>query len=375
MAKVKKLRLKKPIVVTIKLIGFLIVISCCFLIYYNMQIKSLTSLGYSEVASKNILRTMKKDFVIQMGENKTLNAAFESDDYVEDNLDSYSKIEYQNQKNIIKNINKLIKKGYSNNDISNILKHGDDNDVSEFAKRDKIKYLEEFYSIPYAKLKHYDRYLEYSDETGEDEETTVLYVNLGMDKEVYVDPIIIDEFNVTMLVNKYRKLDENFVPDYLTAVPDEYAGNEGMQACKLAIDAFAEMSDAAKREGLGIVINSGYRSYQDQLDIINTYRNLYGENYVKRYVALEGHSEHQTGLAFDIGSTSANVFANSDEYKWMLDNAHKYGFILRFSKKGETITGFREEPWHYRFVGKKTATYIYENNLTLEEYYAMVLDK
>jgi D-alanyl-D-alanine carboxypeptidase len=112
-----------------------------------------------------------------------------------------------------------------------------------------------------------------------------------------------------------------------------------------------------------------------QLDIINTYRNLYGENYVKRYVALEGHSEHQTGLAFDVGSTSANVFANSDEYKWMLDNAHKYGFILRFSKKGETITGFREEPWHYRFVGKKTATYIYENNLTLEEYYAMVLDK
>ena len=375
MAKVKKLRLKKPIVVTIKLIGFLIVISCCFLIYYNMQIKSLTSLGYSEVASKNILRTMKKDFVIQMGENKTLNAAFESDDYVEDNLDSYSKIEYQNQKNIIKNINKLIKKGYSNNDISNILKHGDDNDVSEFAKRDKIKYLEEFYSIPYAKLKHYDRYLEYSDETGEDEETTVLYVNLGMDKEVYVDPIIIDEFSVTMLVNKYRKLDENFVPDYLTAVPDEYAGNEGLQACKLAIDAFAEMSDAAKREGLGIVINSGYRSYQDQLDIINTYRNLYGENYVKRYVALEGHSEHQTGLACEVGSTSANVFANSDEYKWMLNNAHKYGFILRFSKKGETITGFREEPWHYRFVGKKTATYIYENNLTLEEYYAMVLDK
>ena len=375
MAKVKKLRLKKPIVVTIKLISFLIFIGCCFLIYYNMQIKSLTSLGYSEVASKNILRTMKKDFVIQMGENKTLNAAFESDDYVEDNLDGYSKIEYQNQKNIIKNINKLIKRGYSNNDISNILKHGDDNDVSEFAKRDKIKYLEEFYSIPYAKLKHYDRYLEYSDETGEDEETTVLYVNLGMDKEVYVDPIIIDEFSVTMLVNKYRKLDENFVPDYLTAVPDEYAGNDGIQACKLAIDAFAEMSDAAKREGLGIVINSGYRSYQDQLDIINTYRNLYGENYVKRYVALEGHSEHQTGLAFDIGSTSANVFANSDEYKWMLDNAHKYGFILRFSKKGEIITGFREEPWHYRFVGKKTATYIYENNLTLEEYYAMVLDK
>lgn len=375
MAKVKKLKLKKPIVVTIKLIGFFIVVGCCFLIYYNMQIKSLTSLGYSEVASKRILSEMKKDYILQMGENKTLNAAFESDNYVESNLDSYSKIEYQNHKNIIKNINLLIKKGYSNNDISNILKHGNDNDVSEFAKRDKIKYLEEFYSISYAKLKYYDRYLSYSDETGEDEETTVLYVNLGMDKEAYVDPITVDEFSATMLVNKYRKLEENFEPDYLAAVPDGYAGNEGLQASKIAIDAFVEMADAAKRDGLGIVINSAYRSYQDQLDIIDTYRNLYGNNYVKRYVALEGHSEHQTGLAFDVGSTSVNVFANSDEYKWMLENAHKYGFILRFSKKGEGITGFREEPWHYRFVGKTAATYIYENKLTFEEYYAMFLDK
>ena len=102
MAKVKKLKLKKPIVVTIKLIGFFIVVGCCFLIYYNMQIKSLTSLGYSEVASKRILSEMKKDYILQMGENKTLNAAFESDNYVESNLDSYSKIEYQNHKNIIK---------------------------------------------------------------------------------------------------------------------------------------------------------------------------------------------------------------------------------------------------------------------------------
>ena len=375
MAKVKKLKLKKPIVVTIKLIGFFIVVGCCFLIYYNMQMKSLTSLGYSEVASKRILSEMKKDYILQMGENKTLNAAFESDNYVESNLDSYSKIEYQNHKNIIKNINLLIKKGYSNNDISNILKHGNDNDVSEFAKRDKIKYLEEFYSISYAKLRYYDKYLEYSDKTGEDEETTVLHVNLGMDKEEYVDPIIVSEFDVTMLINKYRKLEEDFIPEYLEDVPEAYAGNKNLKASKLAIDAFIEMADAAKKDNLGIVINSAYRSYQDQIDIINDYRNLYGNNYVKRYVAEPGHSEHQTGLAFDIGSTSVNVFANSNEYKWMLENAHKYGFILRFPKKDESITGFRNEPWHYRFVGKKTATYIYENNLTLEEYYVMFLDK
>ena len=375
MAKVKKLKLKSSIVTLLKIIGIIFVILISIFIFYKVQIKSLTSIGYSEVASNNILFSGKREYILNIGENKTLNAAFESEAYIEENLDSYSKIKYQEHKNIIRNINTLIDKGYSNNEISVILEHGNDEDVTEFAKKEKIKYLEEFYTISYAKLKYYDRYLTYSDETGEDEETTVLHVNLGMDGEAYVDSEIIDLFDVTMLVNKYRKLDENFEPDYLEDVPEIYSGNKNLRASKLAIDAFIEMADAAKKDGLGIVINSAYRSYQDQIDIINDYRNLYGNNYVKRYVAEAGHSEHQTGLAFDIGSTSVNVFANSDEYKWMLDNAHKYGFILRFSKKGESITGFREEPWHYRFVGKKTATYIYENNLTFEEYYAMFLDK
>ena len=375
MAKVKKLKLKSSIVTLLKIIGIIFIILISIFIFYKVQIKSLTSIGYSEVASNNILFSGKREYILNIGENKTLNAAFESEAYIDENLDSYSKIKYQEHKNIIKNINTLIDKGYSNNEISVILEHGNDEDVTEFAKKEKIKYLEEFYTISYAKLKYYDRYLTYSDETGEDEETTVLHVNLGMDGEAYVDSEIIDLFDVTMLVNKYRKLNENFEPDYLEDVPEIYSGNKNLRASKLAIDAFIEMADAAKKESLGIVINSAYRSYQDQIDIINDYRNLYGNNYVKRYVAEAGHSEHQTGLAFDIGSTNVNVFANSDEYKWMLDNAHKYGFILRFSKKGESITGFREEPWHYRFVGKKTATYIYENNLTFEEYYAMFLDK
>lgn len=375
MAKVKKLKLKKPVIVGLKVLGVICGILVFLLIFYNMQINSLTSLGYSEKASKEILFSMNKDYVMKIGENKTLNAAFESDCYKEEYLDNYTKIEYQNHKNIIKNINSLIKRGYSNRDISIILAHGSDLDVTEFAKKEKIKYLEEFYSISYAKLKYYDRYVAYSNETGEDEEITVLYVNLGMDGEAYVDPTLVDEFDVTMLVNKYFRVEEEFIPNYLSDVPEDYAGNSGIQASKLAIDAFIEMADAAEKEGLGIVINSGYRSYQDQVDIRDTYKNLYGSNYVKRYVAEPGHSEHQTGLSFDIGSTTSNVFANSKEYKWMLDNSYKYGFIHRFPKNGEDITGFKEEPWHYRFVGKTAAKYIYDNNLTFEEYYAMFIDK
>ena len=135
------------------------------------------------------------------------------------------------------------------------------------------------------------------------------------------------------------------------------------------------MQKEAEKEGYGIVINSAYRSYQDQLDLEELYLKTYGQSYVDKFVAKPGYSEHQTGLSYDIGSKSSNVFANSKEYKWMLDNAHKYGFILRFPKKYENITGFRSEPWHYRYVGKKIAKIIHDEDITLEEYYVKYLDK
>ncbi len=369
----KRLRLKKSIVVSLKVLGTIILLLFAGFGFIFYQIHEIEKLGYSREASKNILFSSKKDYILSIGENKLLNAAFESDDYDENNLDSYSKIEYRDQKNIIRNINALIKKGYSNNDISIILAHGSDDDVLEFSKKDKVKYLEEFYSIGYAKLKYYDRYVSYSSETGEDEETTVLFVNLGMDKDEYTDARIVDKFSTDMLVNKYHKLNSDFEPENLVEFEKEYRNDDIQRGAKVAVDAFKRMSLAASKEGLGLVINSSYRSYQDQEELCETYRSLYGDNYVKRYVALPGYSEHQTGLSFDIGSTSSNIFANSKEYPWMLENAHKYGFILRFSKSGENITGFRNEPWHYRYVGEKIATYIYEHDITFEEYYVQFL--
>lgn len=351
----------------------IVVLLCCGIFFF--QVNELKKLGYSSKASKNILFSLKKDYVLSVGKNKTLNAAFESSYYRDKYLDNYAKIKYQKQENIIKNINKLLDKGYSNSNISMILEHGDDAEVSEFAQRDKIKYLEEFYSVDYAKLSNYDRYLKYSDETGEDEETTVLYVNLDMDKEDYTDFVDINKFSIDMLVNKHRKLDSDFVPNDLVEIDEKYTSEEGMKANKEAINAFIQMFKAATKEDLGLVINSSYRSYSDQEEICESYRELYGNSYVERYVAQPGFSEHQTGLAFDIGSTSSRIFADSKEYEWLQDNAYKYGFILRFSKKYEDITGFRNEPWHYRYVGKKIAKYIYEHNITLEEYYVTFLDK
>lgn len=372
--KKKKIKLKKNVVTILKVVGIFIVLVLILYFIYLKQISNFTSLGYSKEASKKILFSGNKEYVLSVGENKTLNAAFESNDYNEKNLSNYSKIQYQDQKNIIKNINSLLNKGYSNSDISIILAHGDDEAVSNFAKRDRIKYLEEFYQYPYAKLDNYDRYIAYTDETGEDEKTTVIHVNLNMDKEAYEEAVEVKEFSYDMLVNKYRSLNGKFVPDKLVAISDEYTDGEKFMANKTAVNALMQMFESAKLDGLEMVVNSAYRSYDDQVEIIEFYRKWYGDNYVNNYVARPGFSEHQTGLAFDIGSTSENVFANSDEYKWMQDNAYKFGFIMRFYKKAETITGFRSEPWHYRYVGKEIASYIHEHNITYEEYYVMFLD-
>lgn len=371
----RKIKLKAPVIKVLKKIGIIFGIILAFVFIYFYNVHQLESLGYSRKASNNILLKFKKSYVMDVGENKTLNAAFESSDYVEDNLDSYSKIKYQNHENLIKNINRLIKKKYSNSNISMILAHGSDSDVYEFSKRSKIRYLEEFYNISYAKLKNYDRYVAYSDETGEDEETVVLSVNLDIDKDDYSDPVVIKKYSDEVLVNKHRQLSKDYEPSDLVKIDTKYAADKNQKASRIAVNAFISMYKAAEKEGYGLVINSSYRSYDDQEEICNQYKELYGDSYVQKYVALPGFSEHQTGLAFDIGSTKSNVFANSKEYEWVQDNAYKYGFIQRFPKGYEDITGFRAEPWHYRYVGKKTAKYIYENKITYEEYYAMFLDK
>ena len=371
----RKLRLKPSVLKVLKILGTILVIFLSLLIFYFIQVNDLTKIGYSKKAANQIQIKFKKKDVINIGKNKTLNKAFESEAYKEKNFDSYTKIKYQNHEHLTENINKLLKKGYTNEEISIILAHGTDQDVSEFAKRDKVRYLEEFYTIDFAKIKYYDRYLNYMDSSREDEETSVLIVNLEMDKEEYEDPVVVKNFSYDMLVNKHRMLSKDFVPNDLVMIGLDYASEKGLKANRTALIAAKKMIDQAEKEGYQLVINSSYRSYEDQEEIEKTYRDLYGDNYVSKYVLRPGFSEHQTGLSFDIGSRRANVFAKSEEYKWIVENCYKFGFIYRFKTDFEEITGIRHEAWHYRYVGKKIAKYIYDNNITLEEYYVRFLDK
>ena len=376
MKKIKSIKLKPKFQGVLKIIGVILCIIFAIFIFYRKQINDLKKIGYSEKSSNNILFSFKKDEVLSYGENKTLNAAFESEYFNEKYIKTYVKIDYVDQKHIIRNINKLIKKGYSNSDINIILSHGTDESVTEFTKRDKVNYLEEFFSLDYAKLENYDRYEAYSDETGENEIDTVIEVNLNLDKEDYTDSVLVDEFSTDMVINKHRHLSEDFKPNDLVEASLEYASENGIFLSRLAYNAFKSMSDAASKEGYGIVINSAYRSFQDQQDITDLYFKYYGQEYVDKYIAKPGYSEHQTGLAIDVGSKSVSVFANSKENTWMLDNAYKYGFIQRYTKRDENLTGFRYEAWHYRYVGKEIAKYCHDhNNMSLEEYFVIFLDK
>lgn len=135
---------------------------------------------------------------------------------------------------------------------------------------------------------------------------------------------------------------------------------------------WAMLSDA-KRAGVTITGISSYRSYSYQAGLYSRYKSKYGQREADRFSARPGHSEHQTGLAFDFGGTNKSYwleesFDRTVEGKWLAANAHKYGYILRYPKGKESVTGYMYEPWHYRYVGTDNATKIKESGKILEEY-------
>lgn len=128
-----------------------------------------------------------------------------------------------------------------------------------------------------------------------------------------------------------------------------------------------EMIAAAKKEGIKLWMTSGYRSYYDQQYIYNGYVKRDGQEKADTYSARPGHSEHQTGLAYDLNDLDWN-FGETPEGMWIAENCHKYGFILRYPEGKEKITGYKYEPWHIRYLGVEKATEIFESGLCLEEF-------
>ncbi|MDD6503119.1 MAG: M15 family metallopeptidase [Oscillospiraceae bacterium] len=168
--------------------------------------------------------------------------------------------------------------------------------------------------------------------------------------------------------------------EFLLANPDHSIGDyaptlatlEGQQLDERIIQPMEDFVAAARAEGLKVYLSSGYRDYATQNYLYQRKVAQYGEETAKTIVAVPGTSEHQTGLACDITDQyyefKDSSLENTALYQWMSQHCQEYGFIVRFPKGKEDITGIIYEPWHFRYVGVEAATYIMENGLCLEEF-------
>ncbi|MDZ5474649.1 M15 family metallopeptidase [Bacillus sp. 31A1R] len=200
-------------------------------------------------------------------------------------------------------------------------------------------------------------------------------------KEVNGKNIIQNPTNVLALVNKQYNLPSSYSPLDLVRPDVSFSfGDEKLEKSYLrqeASDALEKMFNKAAQQDIHLVAVSGYRSYDRQAVLFDAEVNKVGKKKAVQVVAIPGSSEHQSGLAIDISSHSANLilteeFGKTVEGKWLAKHAHKYGYILRYPKGKETITGYQYEPWHFRYVGVEAAKVIYKNKWTLEEYLNIV---
>jgi D-alanyl-D-alanine carboxypeptidase len=156
------------------------------------------------------------------------------------------------------------------------------------------------------------------------------------------------------------------------------SGGSEMRLRQQPATALEKMIAAAKLENINLMLVSGFRSYTTQVSVYNGWVQKYGQSGADKISARPGTSEHQTGLAADLGAVSRlceleACFGNLSEGKWLATNAHKYGFIVRYSEGKESITGYDYEPWHMRFVGKELSQEMNtQNNNTLEEFFGIV---
>ncbi|MBU3127574.1 M15 family metallopeptidase [Clostridium tagluense] len=181
----------------------------------------------------------------------------------------------------------------------------------------------------------------------------------------------VDDGNL-ILVNRKNELDEDYVPNHLK-VPNirfySTVSNEEMQMKGDAGDALKKLFEKSEQEGIILYALSGYRSYATQKELYKNSIKTNGKGYTYNYVAKAGRSEHQSGLAMDItNSKKSTGFEYTKEGIWLKDNAYKFGFIIRYGKGKEELTGYNYEPWHVRYVGTQNSEEIYSKDITLEEF-------
>lgn len=213
-------------------------------------------------------------------------------------------------------------------------------------------------------------------------ETPVIEVPIEGAEKYYADGKIVDNpEDMLVLINKKNYLTKDTLYEDLVLLPVYAPGRKAeAQMRQVASEAIMEFYEAAKSEAnLEILPTSGYRSYDVQVSIFKRNAESRGSiELANKTSALPGQSEHQTGLAIDLSCQSTDykigsAFKDTEESEWTKENAHRFGFIIRYPEDKVDITGYSYEPWHLRYVGKEVAEEIYERQICLEEYLEEVL--
>ena len=276
---------------------------------------------------------------------------------------------------------KLLQLKYSESDVKYLTKNLSDSELNGLLKikfsNENIKFIKEKYFIFDNLITYVDYYLDNDEEISRDK--VVSLVNVHANVDFYEEAKATDTTKDTlMLVNKYNYLDEfyNNETEDIVNVSSNYA-YEGNSLRKDVLEAYLDLWQSAKQDGIQLILISSYRSYETQNKLWTSRKDSSGEREADNYAARAGYSEHQTGLAFDIGewADTNDNFELTSGFKWMKENAYKYGFILRYPEGKESITGYKYEPWHYRYVGIEVAKEINKLDITFDEYYEYFINK
>ena len=270
---------------------------------------------------------------------------------------------------------KLGKLGYNEEEVTN-LKKLDTTSIDYLLTIPYNKSIPNLVNEKYFMEKNLKKYISYLNNNSNLTDVVAI-INVGADNAFYTNTKATDlSKSHLMITNKFNYLDNTYTSENMIKVSSWYSYGDNQYLTKETYDAFLNMYNDAKMEDLTLIINSSFRSFEEQDEVYKEYTLSKGEEAADKMAARPGFSEHQTGMAIDIqtyGSTGA-TFEEFDEFKWLSNNAHKYGFILRYPKNKKYLTGYEYESWHYRYVGADVATYIYQNNITFDEYYAYFIN-
>ena len=361
---IKGENMKKKILIIIGVILFLSLFLLFFLYFKNDEDDlnyedKFKDNGYSPSEVTIILDKVPKDsydYILNLGYDKSLIDILSASNYDENKFNDYIEYYLKNKKSNINDIITIVNSGY---------------DLMSYPASSLLASLvQEKYYIN----ENVARYLDYGNSHNQDSKKIIGVVNskadLGFYSNIY-DSNLND--NNLILVNKFYHLKEDYTPSDLVTLSGQYNRGANNKMREEAASAFMKMVDAARLENIIIYNMSAFRSYDYQVNLYDKYIKRDGKEAADKYSARPGYSEHQSGLCSDLNEIS-DSFEGTDEAIWLKNNAYKYGFILRFPKGKEDITGYKYEPWHYRYVGVDAAKIIYDDDITLEEYYAYYIE-